>query len=63
MRALLSILAILIFAVWAVGFLVFKSSDSIHLLLLIDFLILLKALKPEREEKITRYTSDRNYIK
>ncbi|HLO90846.1 MAG: hypothetical protein ACM3ME_10195 [Chloroflexota bacterium] len=63
MKTLLIVVALLLFAVWAVSFMVFKASDSIHLLLLIDFLILLKALKPEREERITRITSERNFIK
>lgn len=63
MKTLLYIFALALFAVWAIGIAIFKASDSIHLLLLVDFLIILKALKPEKESRITRITSERNYIK
>lgn len=63
MKTLLLVIALLLFAVWAVSFLALNSSESIHLLLLIDFLLILKVMKPEREERITRITSERNYIK
>lgn len=63
MKTLLYIFALALFAVWAIGIAIFKASDSIHFLLLVDFLIILKALKPEKESRITRITSERNYIK
>ncbi|MGE5382497.1 MAG: hypothetical protein ACM3PX_03625 [Omnitrophica WOR_2 bacterium] len=63
MKTLLYIFALIIFAAWIIGFLVFKMTNSIHLLIIIDFLILLKLLKPEKEERITRITSERTYIK
>jgi|GEM_PF-2254015 len=63
MKTLLFVIALLLFSLWAVSFLMFNASESIHLLLLIDFLLVLKALKPEKEERVTRITSERNYIK
>lgn len=63
MKALLYTIATLILLTWAIGFLKFHSAESIHLLLLIDLLIILKILKPQKEERITRITSERNYIK
>jgi hypothetical protein len=63
MKTLLYIIALTLFAVWAVGLAFFNASESIHLLLIVDFLIILKVLKPEKESKITRITSERTFIK
>jgi hypothetical protein len=63
MKTMLYTSALLLLAVWTVGFIVYDVSEVIHLLLAVDFLIILKVLKPEKEERITRITSERNYIK
>ncbi len=63
MKTMLYTTAVILLVAWAISFIVFNASNEIHALLAIDFLIILKALKPEKEERITRITSERNYIK
>jgi hypothetical protein len=47
---------------WAIAFIVFQAPDSIHLVLLIAFLAILKAMRPEKENRITHIENGRSYI-
>ncbi len=63
MKTILKISAIVILCVWAAGLFLFNAPDSVHALILLDLIIVLKLLKPEKDIRITRITSERNYIK
>lgn len=63
MKTILKIAAVIIPIVWAIGYFAFNAPESVHMLLLIDLLIVIKLLKPEKDIRITRITSERNYIK